>query len=76
MSIKSFFRNHQESILVALAFIFLGFLTAVVMWGMVNLTSSLGESITVKGTDGPPPSFNFDAIKKLNLKTLQKSGSQ
>ena len=71
MSFRGFIHFHQESILVAVALLFLGLLFAYVMWGIGSLTASFGQAITVERGEERGASFHFEEMQKLKLPGVQ-----
>jgi len=71
MSLRSFSRAHQESVLVLCAIGLLVALVAYTAWAITSLTGNLAQAITVQKGDEKSATFHLEELKKLKLPGIE-----
>lgn len=69
---KKLFRKHSESILIALALLFLAIIILSFAWGISQVVGEVNRAENAKGGGKGNPGFDLPAARKLDLRGLVK----
>ena len=69
---KHFFREHHDSILIALAVLFLGVLIGYFSWGIGQVVTEVNRAANAKGGGVGNAPFDIRGAQRLDLRGLIK----
>ncbi len=66
----NFFKKHPDSVLTAIVVVFLAIIGVYLSWGFTELTTQIGQVVTVNSAPPANASYDLDGAAKLNFRGL------